>query len=65
LNATRNASSAFKQATVEKENGTFDECISLASSVSRTSPSLITARYLRAQCHISKGEILEAAGDLA
>lgn len=55
----------YKQALAAKNKGDYDECISLATSASRHSPSLVNPRSLRAECHIAKGEIIEAAGDLA
>lgn len=56
---------AMQQAEIEKENENYDACISLCSTVSRTSPLLAKARLMRAQCHVAKGEIDEAAGDFA
>ncbi|KAL9547456.1 hypothetical protein MBANPS3_006158 [Mucor bainieri] len=65
LNSVNIAQSATKQAITEKERGNYEECISLATSVSRTAPMFSDARLLRAQCHVAKGEIDEAAGDYA
>ncbi|GAA5813953.1 hypothetical protein MFLAVUS_007443 [Mucor flavus] len=56
---------AMQQAEIEKENQNYDACISLCSTVSRISPLLAKARLMRAQCHVAKGEIDEAAGDFA
>ncbi|KAI8644116.1 hypothetical protein BD408DRAFT_475035 [Parasitella parasitica] len=65
LNTVNMAESAIKQASVEMEKGNYDNCISLATSVSRVAPLFPKARVLRAQCHVAKGEIDEAAGDFA
>lgn len=55
----------MKQAQIEKGNGNFEACISLATTVSRAAPLLAKARLMRAQCHVARGEIDEAAGDFA
>ncbi|CEP11936.1 hypothetical protein [Parasitella parasitica] len=65
LNAVNMAESAVNQASVEKEKGDYEKCISLVTSASRTAPMFSKARLLRAQCHVAKGEIDEAAGDFA
>ncbi|KAI7899441.1 uncharacterized protein BX663DRAFT_520936 [Cokeromyces recurvatus] len=65
LQSVKEAQSSIKQAEIEKENGKFETCITLASTASRISPSYTYARLLRAQCHIARGEIEEAAGDFA
>lgn len=64
MSTAKSTANLLKRAFSAKENGNYNDCISLASTVSRTSPSLVTARYVRAKCHIAKGEIVEAAGDL-
>lgn len=55
----------MQQAEIEKKNQNFEACISLTSTVSRTAPLLAKARLLRAQCHVARGELDEAAGDFA
>ena len=58
------AATAMKNAEKAKEANQFDECIQYASTVTSTAPQLARVRQLRARCHIAKGEIEEAAGDL-
>ncbi|KAI8977362.1 hypothetical protein BDF20DRAFT_820978 [Mycotypha africana] len=65
LSRMKAAKQAAKQAEMEKEKGNFDQCIDLATTVSRVSPTYIYARLIRAECHVAKGEIDEAAGDFA
>lgn len=55
----------MKKAEIEKGNGNYEACISLTTEVSRTAPLLASARLMRAQCHVARGEIDEAAGDFA
>ncbi|KAI8876744.1 TPR-like protein [Backusella circina FSU 941] len=56
---------SLKQAEVEQQTQHYDACISHATQVSRIAPGLARGWLLRAQCHLSKGEMDEAAGDLA
>lgn len=54
----------MKSAEKAKETNHFDECIQFTSTVTSIAPQLARVRQLRARCHIAKGEIEEAAGDL-
>lgn len=54
----------MEEAEKAMQKGRNDECIQLVSDVVSTAPQLARSRLLRAQCHIAKGEIEEAAGDL-
>lgn len=54
----------MKSAEKAKEANQFDECIQFTSTVTSIAPQLARVRQLRARCHIAKGEIEEAAGDL-
>lgn len=54
----------LEKAQKAMEAGRIDECIELASSIVQTAPQLARLRLIRAQCHIAKGEIEEATGDL-
>ncbi|CDS03904.1 hypothetical protein LRAMOSA06859 [Lichtheimia ramosa] len=58
------AATAMKSAEKAKEANQFDECIQFTSTVTSIAPQLARVRQLRARCHIAKGEIEEAAGDL-
>lgn len=46
------------------DNKNYDECIRLLSAVVPIVPQSTNVRLLRAGCHIAKGEIEEAVGDL-
>lgn len=63
--SAKNAQNTLKKAEIEKGNGNYEACISLTTEVSRTAPLLASARLMRAQCHVARGEIDEAAGDFA
>ncbi|KAI9329696.1 hypothetical protein BD770DRAFT_333952 [Pilaira anomala] len=65
LKNVKEAKHAMQQAEIEKKKQNFEACISLTSTVSRTAPLLAKARLLRAQCHVARGELDEAAGDFA
>ncbi|KAI7895704.1 uncharacterized protein EV154DRAFT_494661 [Mucor mucedo] len=65
LHAVQSAQEAMRKARIEKSEENYEECITLTTAVSRTCPLLAEARLLRAQCHVGKGEIDEAAGDYA
>ncbi|KAI8378041.1 uncharacterized protein BYT42DRAFT_497317 [Radiomyces spectabilis] len=65
LESVEKAESSLTLAEKKRSLGEYDECIELVSSVVQTSPQLARVRLLAAQCHIAKGAIDEAAGDLA
>ncbi|KAG2230774.1 hypothetical protein INT48_001676 [Thamnidium elegans] len=54
LKEVEQAQVAMQQAEIEKKNQNYDSCISLCSTVSRTSPLLAKARLMRAQCHVAQ-----------
>lgn len=54
----------MKQAEIEKDNGKFEECIALITTVSRISPLYSNARLMRAHCYMAENSFEEAAGDL-
>ncbi|KAI7847290.1 hypothetical protein BDC45DRAFT_452043 [Circinella umbellata] len=62
--ASLDAESTLKAAENAYEKEKYDECIRYASDVITTAPQLTHLRILRSNCHIAKGEIEEAAGDL-
>ncbi|KAI9490545.1 hypothetical protein BDB00DRAFT_837611 [Zychaea mexicana] len=64
LQAVNEAESTMQAAEKAWEKNQYDECIQHASNVITTAPQLTRLRILRANCHIGKGEIEEAAGDL-
>ncbi|KAI8141624.1 hypothetical protein BJV82DRAFT_618496 [Fennellomyces sp. T-0311] len=64
LQSVINADSTLQAAEKAYSKEKYDECIQHASDVITTAPQLTRLRLLRANCHIAKGEIEEAAGDL-
>lgn len=64
LGDAKTAESALKLAQEEKEKGDYDSCITHATTVSRISPLLISARLLRAQCSLGAGYADQTAGDI-
>ncbi|KAG0165776.1 hypothetical protein DFQ28_001164 [Apophysomyces sp. BC1034] len=52
------------QAERERQEGHFDACIESISNTIATAPQKARFRLTRAQCHLSKGEVEEAVGDL-
>ncbi|KAI9247441.1 hypothetical protein BDA99DRAFT_525928 [Phascolomyces articulosus] len=64
LQSVKDAESTLLATEKAYKNGNYDECIQYASNVISTAPQLVRLRILRANCHIAKGEIVEAAGDL-
>ncbi|KAF7722367.1 DnaJ sub C member 3 [Apophysomyces ossiformis] len=53
-----------EQAENERQAGHYDNCIQLISDIIATAPQKARFRLTRAHCHLSKGEVEEAVGDL-
>ncbi|KAI8576171.1 hypothetical protein K450DRAFT_257968 [Umbelopsis ramanniana AG] len=62
--SVQQAGTDFDLAKKAIDNKDYDECIRLLSAVVPTVPQSTSIRLLRAGCHIAKGEIEEAVGDL-
>jgi DnaJ family protein C protein 3 len=54
----------LKMAKKAIEDKKYDDCIQLLSSIVPIVPQSTDIRLMRAGCHIAKGEIEEAVGDL-
>jgi DnaJ family protein C protein 3 len=65
MNMAETGLKSFAEAKTEQQLHHYDGCISHATQVVRVAPGLARGWLLRAECHLSKGEIDEAAGDLA
>ncbi|GAB5587712.1 hypothetical protein Unana1_02612 [Umbelopsis nana] len=64
LMSVKQAGDDFNLAKKAIDDKNYDECIRLLSAVVPTVPQSTSIRLLRAGCHIAKGEIEEAVGDL-
>lgn len=62
--AVKQAKSELELAKKAIDAKDYEQCVQLLSSVVSTAPQSTNVRLLRAGCHIAKGEIEEAVGDL-
>ena len=64
MTSLKTAEAALASAKKASKKKNHDECIASATTVLETSPNSVEARELRAECHLSKGDIEDGVGDL-